>query len=64
MSDPQKLALLALALFGFTLPVPLIVWGMSGDWRQAVQAWWWYGRYMLVLYGIGAVVWFFMWIQT
>jgi hypothetical protein len=50
------LLLLALCLFGFTLVVPLLVWPMT-NWRTALSAWWQYGRYMLILYAVGAVVW-------
>lgn len=41
--------LLALFLFGCTLTVPAFVWAGSTSWRQALQAWWFFVRYLLVL---------------
>lgn len=41
--------LLVLVLLGYTLVVPIFVWGNSGSFRKAVGAWWFFVRYMLVL---------------
>lgn len=38
------------------MTVPLLVWPMT-TLRTALCAWWEYGRYMLCLYALGAVMW-------
>ena len=50
---PMKLAVI---LFAYTLVVPAWVSCFAG-WRVAVEAWWFFGRYMLALYALAALTW-------
>jgi hypothetical protein len=47
--------ILSLFIFGCTLVVPVFVWGNSGSFKRAVEAWWFFARYLLALAALAIV---------
>lgn len=40
---------LTLFILGCTMVVPIFVWGNTMNWRRALEAWWEFARYLLLL---------------